>query len=114
MKKTYYLLSVLAFILALSVPVQASENSMPVITSGYTENGIYYEVYGQTFLQPRSDSISVTRQVIYENIINPERQIFWKESINGVTYTGTLKLTQVMHDIDKTIAIYKGTLTVKK
>lgn len=114
MKKIFHLLFIVAFILSLSFPVQASESFWPQITSGYTENGIYYEVYGQTFLQPRSDSIFVTRQVTYEGRINPEKQIFWKESVNGVTYTGNLKLAQVMHDVNKTIAFYRGTLTVMK
>lgn len=114
MKKLSYLSPVLVFILALSVSVQASENLMTLIISGYTESGIYYEVLGQTSIQPSSDNISVTRQVIYEGKIVPERQIFWQETINGVACTGTLKLSEVIYKDNKTMAIYRGTLTVKK
>lgn len=114
MKKTYHLLLIIAFILTLSIPVQASENFLPQITSGYTDDGIYYEVYGQTSVQSRSDSISVARQVVYEGRVNPEKQIFWQETIDGVAYTGTLKLAQIIYGKNKTIAVYEGILIVKK
>ena len=102
-------------LLSLSFHTYAAEcPHSPLITTGYTSEGIYYEVHGDTSLPQRSDSIFVTRQVTYDGDITPEQQISWTESIGGVTYTGTLNLHHSYYRNHKTTAGYRGTLYVKK
>ncbi len=102
-------------LLSLSFHTYAAESPhSPLIATGYTSEGIYYEVHGDTSLPYRSDHITVTRQVTYDGKVTPEQQISWTESIGGVTYTGTLNLFQSSYRNNKTIAGYRGTLYVKR
>lgn len=100
-------------ILSLSVPVHAETDQLPFIQSGYTEDGIYYEVHGEPPAQYRSISQEVTRQVTYEGKVNPPQQLYWEEQIYGITYTGTLQLVGLIYRNNQTIASYKGIITSK-
>lgn len=113
MKK--YCIVLFPFILLLSFPtaVSAEELNETMIVSGYTEEGIYYEVYGTLYNRSSSDSITVTRNIVYDSNITPNTQISWKEKINNVSYSGILRLLNYNYDApsNKTTAIYYGTLT---
>lgn len=96
-----------------------SENMMDKVTkeffllNGYTEEGIYYEVYGETELSRSSEAVSVERTVIYESIVIPSSTIAWEEQINGEMYAGNLSLVKYSFSSGKTIAKYTGTLYKK-
>ena len=115
MKKTFIFLLFLIPMFFLSVPVQAEEYPAIMITSGYTAEGIYYEVYDEmpALVQRSGAGMNVSRTVIYYGKITPEREISWRETINGIQYTGILHLAKSDYDPveNKTTAVYRGTLT---
>lgn len=85
------------------------------IEKGYTEDGIYYELYKsneQADDLTVSGSVSVTREILYYAVVFPPMEIEWTETISGVNYTGTLRLLNfsVNPDAETTIAAYSGTL----
>lgn len=67
---------------------------------------------GTAFVQLTSSSISVSRKVTYDGLYIPSKQIFWKEEINGTSYSGTLTLKRQSYDaeLNKTTATYEGIL----
>lgn len=81
-----------------------------LLYSGYTEDGISYEVYGLPVLTRAVDTVTVERTVVYTGMVNPSRTLNWEEKIDGVFYVGTLSLTQTKYLSGKTTAIYTGTL----
>ena len=85
------------------------------IADGYTSEGIYYMVYEEETnnVQNRAvgDTIEVTRKFYYTAVIKPPATRTYTEQLNGITYTGTLKLTIIDYEGENTIAYYKGTLT---
>lgn len=113
MKQFYRLVLTVVFALALSVPVHAEADQLPFIKSGYTENGIYYEVHGESLAQCRSISQTVTRQVTYQGEVNPPQQLYWEETSHGITYAGTLQLVDLVYMNNQTIASYTGVITSK-
>ena len=115
MKKIYRFILTSVFVLSLSISAFASAEELPLITSGYTDEGIYYEVHGETASQRSADSQYVVRYVTYSGKVNPQSQLSWNEIINGRTYTGTLSLTEKFYDKSEniTMATYAGTLTAQ-
>ena len=83
------------------------------ISSGYTEEGIYYEVYGTQSVTRALESMFVTRTVVYDGIVQPDSTIYWKEYMNGEAYAGTLKLAEFDYSSGQTTAVYEGTLNKK-
>ena len=112
MKKLFStILIILSVCISTAIPSYAS-NSNTLVGSGYTNEGIYFEVYcinDETFLS-RAASITVTREIIYEGIISPPAQLDWNETISGINYSGTLKIQSFRYSNEKTIATYKGIL----
>ena len=113
MKLLYRLALTTVLALSLSVPVHAETDQLPFIQSGYTEDGIYYEVHGEPPAQYRSISQEVTRQVTYEGKVNPPQQLYWEEQIYGITYTGNLQLVNLVYGNNQTTAYYKGVINNK-
>lgn len=83
------------------------------ISDGYTEEGVYYEVYGTKAITRALEGIFVTRTVIFEGVVQPESTMYWKEYINGDAYSGTLSLVKYNCAEGHTMAIYEGTLRKK-
>lgn len=112
MRKLYAI--TLSFVLSLLFPFTIQAAAQPDIQTaiGYTEDNIRYEVYGTAFVQLTSSSISVSRKVTYDGLYIPSKQIFWKEEINGTSYSGTLTLKRQSYDaeLNKTTATYEGIL----
>jgi hypothetical protein len=100
-------------ILLIAFPISAFAES-GMITSGYTEDGIYYEVYGeQPSIQPlATGGTYVVREVIFDGKVTPERELFWQEAIGYVPTEGTLYLTSYLYNRkeNKTYATYEGYL----
>ncbi len=112
MRKFNSLILTAALALSLSFPAQAAMPDLPMITSGYTEEGVYYEVHGEIPAQ-RSNSVEVTRIVAYSGDITPSSTLAWTENIQGHPFSGTLSLVSFRYDIRShtTLATYQGTLT---
>ncbi|WP_300860248.1 hypothetical protein [uncultured Acetatifactor sp.] len=61
------------------------------LMTGYPENGVYYEIYGEnTYIQRSGNGLYITREVVYSGSSAPPLEIQWQERINNLTYTGTL------------------------
>lgn len=134
MKKVFKITTtVLAFcfIMAFSSnTVSASENEILVtkneviIEQGYTEDGVYYEVYeSSTPITNQSDiapysmiSIDVSRQVVYYAIMSRSQipdTIYWSEQYDKyTTVSGYLDYTSIFWEYDNKITRvwYAGTL----
>ena len=84
-----------------------------ILTNGYSDEGIYYKVETISNVLLANDSIFITRKITYDGQISPSLQLSWHEAINGVTYSGTLYLTNFSYNpsTNQTIATYQGTLT---
>lgn len=112
MKKSIYLILALLFTLTFSINTYAQEPELLIIQSGISEEGISYQVYGNT-LSTTANSITVSRTIIYDGKVAPPRTYPWTEYIDGAKYSGTLQLSSLSYDYDtnKTTAVYNGTLT---
>ena len=78
--------------------------------SGYTEEGIFYEVGEEKILRASGNSITVERKVRYEGKVIPNRTLQWTEKIGNYTYSGTLSLAKFAYLNGVTTATYQGTL----
>ncbi len=86
------------------------------IYTGYTEDGIYYEVYEEAAYDNHavifSDEIRITRTVEYNGNIVPPRSFAYSETIKGTPYSGTLSIKSYKYNRNtgKTIAKYSGVI----
>lgn len=114
-------LTILVIMLALiyTLPVSAMElrkESRVFLESGYTEEGIYYEIYEVESVSENdirssaTGGVEITREVIYYGIVTPPRNINHSSTINGMVYYGTLNLYKIVTGDDKTYAYYSGTI----
>lgn len=111
MKRMYFPLFGFILILSMILPIQAKAAELPLITSGHTENGIYYEIHGES-LQPNATTAPVTRYVTFQGKVIPPEQMPWEETVDGIRYSGTLQRIAYAY-IRKdniTSATYKGIL----
>ena len=77
--------------------------------------GIYYEVYVAEDLAENDivlcgASVSVTREVIYSGVVKPQKEISWREKINGSYYSGVLTISKYSYTTSQTVATYTGVL----
>ena len=103
----------MTFILTVSLSIVAhAQGDEDYLRNGYTSEGIYYEVFGEQINPNIKGIISVERQIIYNGKITPTSTLEWKEEIDGVSYSGTLKLVFYTYNTTQntTIAWYSGTL----
>ena len=96
------------------MPLCVSASDLPLISSGYTEDGTYYEVYGEQPVQ-RGAASYVSRRVVYSGNVTPPKEIEWKETIYETLYAGTLQLRRSVYDkkANETTAIYEGYLYIQ-
>lgn len=91
-----------------------STDGLTLLGSGYTEDGVYYEVYGEEVTTNPSArvAIEVERTVVYDGKIFPPQTISWVEEIGVLECSGTLTLSSFYYNAttNKTTAIYVGTL----
>lgn len=109
-KKTYFL--PLTLLLLLSFPTVVSADSA-IAENGYTQEGIYYEVHNISYSLYASDSIPVTKEIVYHGKVFPQAELEWVEIIKGSQYSGTLYLVEFTYSSkdNQTTATYEGTLT---
>lgn len=90
------------------------------LTEGYTSEGIHYTIYDvqpsvastTICLQRAATQLQVTRQIHFDGDIIPPKTWYFAERINGYIYAGTLSLNSIQIIYGKTIATYKGYLTL--
>ena len=104
---------ILCIFLLHTFPICASANS--TITTGYTQEGIYYEAVTLEFfpsfeILADTDTIKIAQEIAFNGIIVPTDSIEWIETIQSVDYIGTLYLDSYYHFEGKTYAIYTGIL----
>lgn len=114
MKKTFVLSLFSTLILFLPLSVRA-ENSYHAITTSHSPDGSYYEILEEmTILAQRDDkSLIFSKTLTYSGKTVPLKQIFCRESIDGVYYSGTLYLSRKDYNphTNQTIAVYVGTIS---
>ena len=95
----------------LSIDVCARELDTAFIRHGITEEGINYQIYGET-LSINESSITVTRTIVFEGNVNPSISLPWSENIDGINYSGTLYIVNINYNktTNKTTVLYQGTL----
>ncbi|MCD8325627.1 MAG: hypothetical protein LUC90_02755 [Lachnospiraceae bacterium] len=112
--KTYYIMPLLMLCLFPSLTTVHAQDLKKEIVSEYTaENSslIIEEVLEiETSYNADSDSIYVTRRLTYEGYVTPPLELECTETIDGITYTGTLKLRSYSRTDNTTVAVYVGTL----
>lgn len=113
MKRFLMVISVMIMLFSTSLTVSA--NDREVIMSGYTDSGIYYEVYGITdnSVYGLRNTIAVERVVVFYGRVTPEATMNWSEKIGNRTYSGTLKLYSYNYSVADqiTTAYYRGNLS---
>lgn len=90
-----------------------SDGEGEYITRGYTAEGVYYEVYGETTYMRSAECLTVTRTVVYDGDVIPNNSVYWTEEINGGTYAGTLFLQRYSYMSNQTTAWYTGNIYKK-
>lgn len=110
MKKRMIIFSMVLSTL-LSSPVYAQDINTS-IESGYTSQGIYFEVCDiQDSVIINGATRTITRQITYNGNIIPANSITVTDIVDGIYYTGTLNLLYYSYIDGKTIATYRGTLS---
>lgn len=89
---------------------ESQEKVQYLQVSGYTEEGIFYEIGEAKILRASENSITVERKVRYEGKVIPNRKLQWTEKIGNYTYSGTLSLAKSAYLNGITTATYQGTL----
>lgn len=99
----------LMIVVSMSLPigVHAQDTGIRVETVSMIEDD--YQV--NDFLVYEQDSISVTREIIYNGKVTPAKTISMTEEHNGIMYSGTLTLRSCMYVNNQTVATYSGTLS---
>ncbi len=114
MNKGIFAIFFVVAVLSISFPVNAQKTAQRV-GGGYTSEGIYYEVYVAEDLAENDivlcgASVSVTREVIYSGVVKPQKEISWREKINGSYYSGVLTISKYSYTTSQTVATYTGVL----
>ncbi len=111
MKKMRFPLFSFILMLSMILPIHSKAAELPLITSGHTENGIYYEIHGES-LHPDATTAPVTRYVTFQGKVIPPGQMSWEETVDGIRYSGTLQLSSYFYikKDNTTSATYKGIL----
>ena len=123
MKKNVFILFSFLLCLCMYTPVTVHAREISVnkyLTEGYTTEGIHYTIYDVPMsatpttmsLQRAATQLYVVRQIHFDGYIRPQNSWFFAEQINGHIYTGTLSLTDYKLISNKTIATYKGYLSL--
>ena len=117
MKTIFSIILCITIFLIFPLTVDAEESNN-LVRSDYTTTGCYYEVFEVTTDFPAydarniGDTIIVTREFLYYEILVPSSQINYHETINNTSYAGILNLSRFYFEDGKTYAVYTGTLTV--
>ena len=124
MRKQLLILVTMLCMLAFPLNAFASEShndtyavseSMLLLGTGYTDDGVYYEVYGEPYtgnINARV-SVNVERTVVFVGDVFPPETMNWREFMSDLEMRGTLYLRSFIYNAstNRTTAIYEGTLT---
>lgn len=104
----------ICFLIAVLIGNFFSASVAPVYT-GYTDDGVYYEVFEENRCFNLSalksqDSHRVNLSVRYDGVIIPPGTYFYSRNYNNEMYSGTLNLRSYIVKDRKTIARYSGNI----
>ena len=106
MNKGIFAIFFVVAVLSISFPVNAQKTAQRV-GGGYTSEGIYYEVY---VAEDLAENDIVLWEVIYSGVVKPQKEISWREKINGSYYSGVLTISKYSYTTSQTVATYTGVL----
>lgn len=98
----FFFLSIVLFLI--SLPVRAEEAVC------ISEQSVPDRIYDIVVLSSDESSKTVSIDITYDEIILPPSTYFYAGSINGVDYSGTLRLIQYSFQNGQTLATYQGTV----
>ena len=106
------LATLLICILSLLMPINAQAHNLSTpVYSGYTEEGIYYEVYVadsfDNYATYRS-GVPYTLFIEFDGYTRPNPTYYRTITLNGVKYAGLLELQSFIYANGKTTAKYSG------
>lgn len=112
MKIKLFIIMTLLLVSTFSININAKTPDGTFICTDITEDGISYQVYG-SIISKTSDSVTVSRTIVYDGNVTLSRTLAWTEYIDGVKYSGTLYLASRHYDYgtNQTTGFYQGTLT---
>ncbi|MBE5868156.1 MAG: hypothetical protein E7293_04240 [Lachnospiraceae bacterium] len=112
MRKIWGLMLVVSLLFVIPMNVSAKEYSF--VESGFTTDGIYYELYFGIYTDDAtlyaSDVVKVKVEWIFDSIIVPQATFYYTTEIDGYPYAGNLSLENYVFQGNKTIATYYGNL----
>jgi hypothetical protein len=85
MNKGIFAIFFVVAVLSISFPVNAQKTAQRV-GGGYTSEGIY------------------------SGVVKPQKEISWREKINGSYYSGVLTISKYSYTTSQTVATYTGVL----
>lgn len=109
MKKIILILSFFFLFSIFSISTKASED-WDSITNCMVDTDTFIHTDDLFVYNNDTDTISATRVISFTGIITPSPTVEAIETRNGITYRGTLSLTQYIYMNNTTRATYKGTL----
>ena len=114
MRKIFYVTMLTFLLFSYPLNISAQDISSSLVTYGITEEGISYQMYGE-ILSTTANSITVTKRIVYNGEITPSASLSWTEKIDGISYSGTLRLMSFNYDpsTNQTTTTYYGTLYKK-
>ena len=111
-QKLFIILTVVLLFFHYSCPVHAQtsiQTARIFVESGYTNDGVYFEVYDMIKeMQSNSSSKYITQEIVYNTILTPNDTLTCSRIYDGVTYSGTLGLYKYQWTSGKTHAFYQG------
>ena len=123
MKKINF--TILCFLLCLCMynPITTHAKEIGVnqyLTEGYTAEGIHYTIYDVPTsasptvmsLQRAATQMYVVREIRFDGNVQPPKTWYFAERIGEHIYAGTLSLSSDQVIYNKTIATYKGYLSL--
>ena len=105
MNKGIFAIFFVVAVSSISFPVNAQETTQWV-GEGYTSEGIYYEVYVAEDLAEND----IVLCGAYSGVVKPQKEISWREKINGSYYSGVLTISKYSYTTSQTVATYTGVL----
>lgn len=123
MKKISFTIFCFLLCLCMYTPVTTHAKEIGVnkyLTEGYTAEGIHYTIYdvqpsvthSTMSLQRAATQMYVVREIHFEGNVQPPKTWYFAERIGEHIYVGTLSLSIDQVIYGKTIATYKGYLTL--
>lgn len=94
---------------SLAINIESNSSLEAFSRSGYTIDGVFYEVKGD-LVEYAESYVNVNRTVMFYDEVEPDDNIYWEEYINDELYAGILNLIEYEFYEGITTAMYSGKL----